>query len=77
MDKDHLVTIDVHVHANTSQRVPDDPAWRVVQEASGRYFKEEGPRPTIPIDPVCKYAPQAQNALWQRLSFRHARSLDG
>ena len=48
MDIEHLVAIDVHVHANTSQRVPDDPAWRAVQEASGRYFKEEGPQPTIP-----------------------------
>jgi hypothetical protein len=48
MDTAHLVAIDVHVHANTSQRVPDDPAWRAVQEASGRYFKEEGPQPTIP-----------------------------
>lgn len=48
MDREHLVAIDVHVHANTSQRVPDDPEWRAVQEASGRYFKEEGPQPTIP-----------------------------
>lgn len=48
MDVEHLVAIDVHVHANTSQRVPDDPAWRAVQETSGRYFKEEGPQPTIP-----------------------------
>jgi predicted TIM-barrel fold metal-dependent hydrolase len=48
MDIEHLVAIDVHVHANTSQRVPDDPEWRAVQEASGRYFKEEGPQPTIP-----------------------------
>lgn len=48
MDVEHLVAIDVHVHANTSQRVPDDPEWRAVQEASGRYFKEEGSQPTIP-----------------------------
>lgn len=48
MDVEQLVAIDVHVHANTSQRVPDDPTWRAVQEASGRYFKEEGPQPTIP-----------------------------
>ena len=48
LDVEHLVAIDVHVHANTSQRVPDDPTWRAIQEASGRYFKEEGPQPTIP-----------------------------
>lgn len=48
MDTAHLVAIDVHVHANTSQRVPDDPAWRAVQEASGRSFKAEGPQPVIP-----------------------------
>jgi predicted TIM-barrel fold metal-dependent hydrolase len=48
MDIERLVAIDVHVHANVSQRVPDDPQWRAIQEASGRYFKEEGPQPTIP-----------------------------
>ncbi|HLI88327.1 MAG TPA: amidohydrolase family protein [Ktedonobacteraceae bacterium] len=49
IDTKNLVAIDVHTHANVSQRIPDDPRWQAIQEASGRYFKfEEGPQPTIP-----------------------------
>ncbi|HET8841270.1 MAG TPA: amidohydrolase family protein [Ktedonobacteraceae bacterium] len=48
MDTTNLIAIDVHVHANVSERVPDDPLWKAIQEASGRYFKEEGPQPKIP-----------------------------
>ncbi len=45
---EHLAAIDVHVHAHVSERIPDDPAWQSILEAGGRYFKEEGPQPTIP-----------------------------
>jgi predicted TIM-barrel fold metal-dependent hydrolase len=47
MDITNLVAIDVHTHAEVSQRIPDDPLWKVVQEAAADYFKAEGPRPTI------------------------------
>ena len=48
MDIQNLVAIDVHTHAEVSQRLPDDPMWKAMQEASADYFKDEGPRPTIP-----------------------------
>src|SRR5437762_8241378 len=48
MDTKNLVAIDVHTHAEVSSRIPDDPLWQAMQEASARYFKDEGPRPTIP-----------------------------
>src|SRR5260221_6961663 len=48
VDIEQLVAIDVHTHAEVSQRIPDDPLWRAIQEASANYFKDEGPRPTIP-----------------------------
>jgi predicted TIM-barrel fold metal-dependent hydrolase len=48
MDIQNLVAIDVHTHAEVSQRLPADPAWKAMQEASKDYFKDEGPRPTIP-----------------------------
>src|SRR5437588_12199641 len=48
MDIQSLVAIDVHTHAEVSQRLPEDPAWKAIQEASKDYFKDEGPRPTIP-----------------------------
>src|SRR5258708_17713154 len=48
MDIQTLVAIDVHTHAEVSQRIPDDPMWKAMQEASADYFKVEGPRPTIP-----------------------------
>src|SRR5437660_11371774 len=41
------VAIDVHTTAEVSRRVPDDPMWQAIQEASAQYFKDEGPRPTI------------------------------
>ena len=48
MDTKNLVAIDVHTHAEVSSRIPDDPLWQAMQEASARYFKDEGSRPTIP-----------------------------
>jgi hypothetical protein len=48
MDIQNLVAIDVHTHAEVSQRIPDDPLWQAIQEASADYFKDEGPRLTIP-----------------------------
>ena len=48
MDIEHLIAIDVHAHAHTSERIPDDPRWQETLEAGGRYFKEEGPQLTIP-----------------------------
>ncbi|HZS75685.1 MAG TPA: amidohydrolase family protein [Ktedonobacteraceae bacterium] len=48
MDIQNLVAIDVHTHAEVSSRIPDDPQWQAILEASGRYFKDEGPRPTLP-----------------------------
>ncbi|HTK06405.1 MAG TPA: amidohydrolase family protein [Ktedonobacteraceae bacterium] len=47
MDTSNLVAIDVHTHATISQRQPEDPAKKAMQEAAAQYFKEEGPRPTI------------------------------
>src|SRR5947209_19840762 len=48
MDIQNLVAIDVHTHAEVSQRLPADSAWKAMQEASKDYFKDVGPRPTIP-----------------------------
>ena len=47
MDTKNLVAIDVHTHAEVSERLPADPKWKEMQEASAQYFKDEGPRPTI------------------------------
>ena len=47
MDVKNLIAIDVHTHAEVSSRIPDDPRWQAIQEASARYFKDKGPRPTI------------------------------
>jgi hypothetical protein len=38
MDIQNLVAIDVHTHAEVSQRLPDDPMWKAMQEASADYF---------------------------------------
>ena len=48
MDIKNIVAIDVHTHAEVSGRIPDDPMWHAMQEASAQYFKDEGPRPSIP-----------------------------
>jgi predicted TIM-barrel fold metal-dependent hydrolase len=48
MDVKNLVAIDMHVHAEVSSRIPPDSVWQSMQEASATYFKDEGPRPTIP-----------------------------
>ncbi len=47
MDITNLVAIDVHTHAEVSQRIPDDPLWKAMQEAAADYFKDERSRPTI------------------------------
>src|SRR3989442_12329176 len=48
MDIQNLVAIDVPTHAEVSERLPDDPLWKAMKEASADYFKkDEGPRPTI------------------------------
>jgi len=48
MDIQNLVAIDVHTHAEVSQRLPTDPKGQEMQGASADYFKDDGPRPTIP-----------------------------
>ena len=47
MDIQNLVAIDVHTHAEVSNRFPEDPEWKAVQEASAEYFKGERSSPTI------------------------------
>src|SRR6266567_3416586 len=47
MDIKNIVAIDVHTHAEVSGRIPDDPRWQEMQEASAQYFKDEGARPSI------------------------------
>src|ERR687893_424627 len=42
-----LVAIDVHTHANVSQRQARDPCSIIHDEAMAKYFKS-GPPPTIP-----------------------------
>ena len=46
MNVDALVAIDVHTHAEVSERDPQGPT--VFQEAAQKYFKHDHPRPTIP-----------------------------
>ena len=48
MDIENLVAIDVHTHAEVSQRVASDTAWKEMQEATAQYFKDDSPRPTLP-----------------------------
>jgi hypothetical protein len=48
MKIDELVAIDVHVHAEVSVRDPGNEFSDTYQEAARKYFKEKGPRPTIP-----------------------------
>jgi predicted TIM-barrel fold metal-dependent hydrolase len=49
MDVAHLLAIDVHVHAEVSERVPDAHGWgEEVRDASTAYFKNEGKQPTLP-----------------------------
>lgn len=47
MNVDELVAIDVHVHAELSEREPLDKVKAEFIEAAKKYFKEEGKRPTI------------------------------
>src|SRR6266700_7535608 len=48
MDIKNLVAIDMHTHAEVSERISDDPLWEAMQKASTEYFKNEETRPTIP-----------------------------
>ena len=47
LNLDKLVAIDVHTHANISQRQPRDPCSVIFDEAMAKYFKSAVP-PTIP-----------------------------
>lgn len=47
MDIENLVAIDMHTHAEVSDRAPNDPSWKAFEEASEYYFKDERPRITI------------------------------
>lgn len=47
MKVNDLVAIDVHVHAEQSEREPLDKVKAEFIEAAKKYFKEEGNRPTI------------------------------
>ncbi|MDX1404327.1 MAG: amidohydrolase family protein [Woeseiaceae bacterium] len=47
MNVDELVAIDVHVHAELSEREPVDEVKAEFIEAARKYFKEQGPRPSI------------------------------
>jgi len=47
LNLDQLVAIDVHTHANISQRQPRDPCSVIFDEAMAKYFKSSVP-PTIP-----------------------------
>ncbi len=40
MDIQNLVAIDVHTHAEVSERIPDDPLWKAMQEADVRQKEE-------------------------------------
>lgn len=42
-----IVAIDIHTHANVSQRQPPDPCSIIMDEAMAKYFKSRKP-PTIP-----------------------------
>src|SRR5579883_3449074 len=49
MDVANLLAIDVHVHAEVSERVADAHGWgEEAREASTAYFKNEGKQPTLP-----------------------------
>ncbi|HLZ60464.1 MAG TPA: amidohydrolase family protein [Ktedonosporobacter sp.] len=47
MDTTHLVAIDMHTHAERSERIPADPLWQAMQEEATRYFKHDEPRLSI------------------------------
>jgi uncharacterized protein len=47
LNLDKLVAIDIHTHANLSQRQPRDPCSIIFDEAMAKYFKSAVP-PTIP-----------------------------
>src|SRR3569833_3290249 len=44
---DEILAIDIHTHANISQRQPRDPCSIIFDEAMAKYFKSAVP-PTIP-----------------------------
>jgi|HubBroStandDraft_5_1064220.scaffolds.fasta_scaffold15779_4 predicted TIM-barrel fold metal-dependent hydrolase len=47
LNLDKLIAIDIHTHANLSQRQPRDPCSIIFDEAMAKYFKSAVP-PTIP-----------------------------
>ena len=46
METEQLRAIDVHTHAEVSERLGKDPVAEAFHEAASRYFKQSGPRPT-------------------------------
>ena len=46
MKTEQLRAIDVHTHAEVSERLGEDPVAEDFHEAALRYFKQSGPRPT-------------------------------
>jgi uncharacterized protein len=48
IDIQNLVAIDVHTHAEVSQRLSPDTGWQEVRDAASQYFHIEGDSPTIP-----------------------------
>ena len=46
MKTEQLWAIDVHTHAEVSERLGEDPVAEDFHEAALRYFKQSGPRPT-------------------------------
>jgi predicted TIM-barrel fold metal-dependent hydrolase len=47
IDIQHIVAIDMHTHAEVSERLPAEQGWEAVQESATAYFKNEGKQPTI------------------------------
>ncbi len=47
IDIQHIVAIDMHTHAEVSERLPAEQGWEAVHETATAYFKNEGKRPTI------------------------------
>jgi uncharacterized protein len=47
IDIRNIVALDVHTHAQRSERLADDPLQRALQDAATGYFKHDEPRLTI------------------------------
>jgi uncharacterized protein len=48
IDIQNIIAIDIHTHAEVSQRLPEDLEWKAIQEAASEYFHDDKPRPTLP-----------------------------